>query len=324
VKTVFSTKPVHPRDRFDFWHSVACQNIVDHDSRPANRLNFEAEIDVASFGRFELVLFQNSSMQVTHTMRHISHAKSDRLFVCRQISGSICLEQDTREIVLEAGDFTLLDPLRPYDGRFSEGSATLVLKVPRRELEGRIGKIRNMTARLIKPVRVEDGLTSSLSVLLPSLAGKMNPVSEEMVANHTLDLVALSLATVDDRHPRVSSGKALVLLHIRSAIEARLSDPVLDAQTVAAAAGVSVRYANDVLADHDTSIMRLIRERRLARCRSALEDPNQSHRTVSEIAYGWGFSDMTHFARRFKKSYGILPSECQALAKKVRDQGDLL
>jgi AraC family transcriptional activator of tynA and feaB len=310
VKTVFSTKLVHPRDKFDFWHSVACKNIVDHDSRPANRLSFEAEIHTGSFGRFELVLFHNSSMRVSHTMRHITHTRSDHLFVCRQISGSIFLQQDTREIVLEAGDVALLDPLRPYDGRFSECSATLVLKVPRRELEVRIGKVRNITARLIKPIRVEDNLTSSLSAKLPSLAGKMNPISEEMVGNHALDLVAVSLAmTMDGRQPRVSSGKALILLNLRSVIEARLSDPTLDAQTVADAAGVSVRYANDILADHDTSIMRLIQARRLARCRSALEDPNQSHRTVSEIAYGWGFFDMTHFARRFKKAYGNLPSE---------------
>jgi AraC family transcriptional activator of tynA and feaB len=258
-------------------------------------------------------------MRVSHTMRHVTaRTRSDHLFVCRQISGSIFLEQDTREIVLEAGDVTLLDPLRPYDGRFSECSATLVLKVPRRELEARIGKIRNMTARLVKP----DDLTLSLLAKLPSLAGKINPLSEEMVGSHALDLVAVSLAmTLDGRQPRVSSGKALVVLNIRSVIEARLSDPTLDAQMVADAAGVSVRYANDILADHDTSIMRLIQARRLARCRSALEDPNQSHRMVSEIAYDWGFFDMTHFARRFKKAYGILPNECQALAKQAWGEG---
>ena len=42
--------------------------------------------------------------------------------------------------------------------------------------------------------------------------------------------------------------------------------------------------------------------------RKALEDPLQAHRSVSEIAYGWGFSDMTHFGRRFKQAYGVLPS----------------
>jgi AraC-like DNA-binding protein len=31
----------------------------------------------------------------------------------------------------------------------------------------------------------------------------------------------------------------------------------------------------------------------LARCERALKDPQQARRSVSEIAYGWGFSDMT-------------------------------
>ncbi|WP_310353804.1 hypothetical protein [Methylobacterium sp. BE186] len=31
---------------------------------------------------------------------------------------------------------------------------------------------------------------------------------------------------------------------------------------------------------------------------------------MSEIAYGWGFSDMTRFGRRFKAAYGLKPSEC--------------
>ena len=112
--------------------------------------------------------------------------------------------------------------------------------------------------------------------------------------------------------------KALVLLNIRAVIEARLTDPALDAQTVADAAGISERYANAALADDEMSIMRLIQARRLARCRYALEDPNQAQRTVSEIAYGWGFSDMTHFGRRFKKAYGILPSDYQMLARRAR------
>jgi AraC-like DNA-binding protein len=66
-------------------------------------------------------------------------------------------------------------------------------------------------------------------------------------------------------------------------------DPALDAETVAAATGVSARYANAVLAQEGTLITRLIQTRRLARCRQALEDSLQGHRTISEIAYSWGF-----------------------------------
>ena len=318
MKTVFSTNNVHARDRFDFWHGVACKNLVDHNSLPECRLTFDAHIETGYLGNLELVLFHNSPMQVSHTARHIAHARSDHVFVCRQVGGVIFLEQDTRQIALEAGDVALLDPLLPYEGNFSADSETLVLKVPRRELEARVGKTRDMVARSIKPVRAEDRLMSSLSAMLPSLAGKMNSISEEMVGNHALDLIAVSLAkTMEADRPRVSSAKALVLLNVRSVIEVRLRDPSLGAQAVADAVGVSVRYANAVLADHDTSIMRLIQARRLERCRYALEDPNQAHRTVSEIAYGWGFSDMTHFGRRFKKAYGILPSEYQIIARRA-------
>jgi AraC family transcriptional activator of tynA and feaB len=317
MKTVFSTNNVHARDRFDFWHGIACKNLVDHSSLPECRLTFDAQIQTGYLGNLELVLFHNSPMQVSHTARHIAHAKSDHVFVCRQVAGVIFLEQDSREIALEAGDVALLDPLLPYEGKFSADSETLVLKVPRRELEARVGKTRDMVARLIKPVGADDHLMSSLCAMLPSLAGKIDSISE-MVGNHAIDLIAVSLAkTMETGRPRVSSAKALVLSNIRSVIEVRLRDPSLGAQAVADAVGVSVRYANAVLADQDTSIMRLIQARRLARCRYALEDPNQAHRTVSEIAYGWGFSDMTHFGRRFKKAYGILPSEYQIIAKRA-------
>jgi AraC-like DNA-binding protein len=38
-------------------------------------------------------------------------------------------------------------------------------------------------------------------------------------------------------------------------------------------------------------------------------DPLQAHRTVTEFAAGWGFSDMSHFGRRLKTEFSVLPSE---------------
>ena len=39
---LFSTMDVHPRDRFDYWHDVACRTIAGHSSKPASKQNFEA------------------------------------------------------------------------------------------------------------------------------------------------------------------------------------------------------------------------------------------------------------------------------------------
>jgi transcriptional regulator GlxA family with amidase domain len=63
--------------------------------------------------------------------------------------------------------------------------------------------------------------------------------------------------------------------------------------------------------------MRLVLAMRLARCRQALEDSLQDHRTVSEIAYGWGFSDMTHFGRCFKAAYDVSPRDYRKNTKRL-------
>jgi AraC family transcriptional activator of tynA and feaB len=316
METLFSTSAVHPRDRFDYWHSVACKNLIAHDSKPECRHSFEAEMQSGSLAELGLVRFQNSPMNVIHTRRHCAQMRTDELFVCHLISGQLVLEQAGREVVMEAGDLTLLDPLLPYEGSFSAGAKLLVLKAPRPALEARVGRTANMIMQSMKPIEAEHSLTSAFLAMLPDYAGKLGKAATGTVRDQMLDLVAVSLAKTQERpRPYLTSAKALALMNVRAAIEARLTDARLDAEMVAAAAGVSVRYANALLAQEGTSIARLVQSRRLDRCHRALKDPLQAHRTVTEIASGWGFSDMTHFGRRFKVAYGVLPSELRRLSK---------
>lgn len=314
MEKLFSTTDVHPRDRFDYWHNVACSNLVPHLSKPACRQTFQAEMQSGALAEIGLVLFENSPMDISHTRQQCAHLAADELFVCRQVAGLLGLEQAGREVVLEPGDMTLLDPRMPYVGKFSAGSELLVLKVPRRALEARVGRMTEMVIRPMKPTAAENYLASSFLAMLPPQTGRMGPAAETIIKDQILDLVAVSLAkTLAEHRPKVSSTRSLALLNVRAAIDARLSDPALDPEAVAGAAGVSVRYANALLAQEGTSIGRLIQAKRLARCRRALEDPLQQHRSVGEIALGWGFSDLTHFGRRFKAAYGQPPGEYRRL-----------
>jgi AraC-like DNA-binding protein len=159
-------------------------------------------------------------------------------------------------------------------------------------------------------------MASSYLAMLPAHVGRIRPPADEIAKDHLLDLLAMALMKAKGSDgPSLSSAHSFALMKVRAAIEARLTDPALDAGAVAAAAGISVRYANAVLEREGTSIMRLIQSRRLTRCRAALEDPVQANRTLSEIAIGWGFSDMTHFSRRFKAVYGVLPSTYRRQAR---------
>ena len=45
---------------------------------------------------------------------------------------------------------------------------------------------------------------------------------------------------------------------------------------------------------------------RLDGCRGDLA--RQSDRTISEIAFAWGFSSSAHFSRAFRKRFGVTPT----------------
>ena len=160
-----------------------------------------------------------------------------------------------------------------------------------------------MTARSISSRELIGSLTASFLTLLPTHAGKIETTEAKVVQEQTLDLVALSVAAAIKGEPILSQTSSLVILKLRAAIDAGLADPGLVPSEAAEAAGVSVRYANALLAKQGTSLARLIQTCRLERCRKLLEEPLQAHRSVSEIAFSWGFSDLSYFGRSFKKAF---------------------
>jgi AraC-like DNA-binding protein len=150
--------------------------------------------------------------------------------------------------------------------------------------------------------------------------GALDDPARAKLAEQALDLIGLACGN-GPADPQSAPARANALMLLRSAIEVRLSDPDLTPTEAAGAAGISVRYANDLLAERSTSLQRYITRRRLERCRQALEDPLQAHRTVTDIAFSWGFSDQSHFTRRFRDAFGMSPGECRRLMQERRAVG---
>jgi AraC-like DNA-binding protein len=316
VQTIFSTDEVHPRDRFQYWHEVACRHIVSHESQPQSRPTFQASLSAGRLGPVTLVLFRNSPMRAWRTQRHAATLEADELFVCSPLSGSLLLEQESGEACLEAGDLAIVDPALPYAGTFIGECETLVLKIPRPTLEARTGKGRAVVGRALKMARPEVGLASSFLAMLPDYAGQVGQASAEMLSEVIPDLLAAAIAG-DPGSRTASTAHTRVLAALRVAVDTSLSNASLTGSEVAAIAGISVRYANAVLAREGTSLTRLLQQRRLERCRRALEDP-QDKRSVGEIAFGWGFADLSHFGRRFKAAFGLTPSQYRKQARQAR------
>jgi AraC family transcriptional activator of tynA and feaB len=308
---ILAMSELHPRDRLAYWYDVACKVFVKHECRVEKPPAFDATIHRATLG--ELGIVEVDSLGLSYaavTARNIANEEDDVFLLGLQLEGSATLIQDGREAILQPGDFALLDAQRPFFTHYSAKWRRLFIKIPHRSLKARLAPSSQLTARAVRRGPGISGLVSDYLRMIPQHIGALEEASRAQIGEQVLDLAAIALAAegAKDR-PALSSARATALLRLRTEIERRLPDPALDPETAAGAAGISVRYANALLAEEGLSIERLIVQRRLERCRHALSDATQAHRTIGEIAYGWGFSDLSHFTRRFKAAFGCAPSD---------------
>jgi AraC-like DNA-binding protein len=106
-----------------------------------------------------------------------------------------------------------------------------------------------------------------------------------------------------------STLRDIQLLRVRKYIDANLDDPELSPGMIAAANGISVRYLHCLFEPEGTTMVQYVIKKRLVRCRRDLLNPVMAHRTITDIAFSWGFQNSTHFSRRFKDEFGLSPQE---------------
>ena len=314
MQMVLTTADVSPRDRLAYWHDVACKVFVDHECRAQDSTSFSATIHHAPLDQLEVAHVESDGLRESmRRARGIAHGEDNVFFLCAQLAGTSIMSQDGRDAAMRPGDFMLMDAQRTSTNLFPAPYGLLIIKVPHRAMKARLASSSQLTACTISGATGIGGLTSEFIRMIPKRIDDLTPTARAQIGEQVLDLVAIALAEQGARdRPALSSARATALLRLRMEIERRLPDPALDPETAAGVAGISVRYANALLAEEGLSLERLIVSRRLERCRRALEDPAQAHRSIGEIAYAWGFSDQSHFTRRFKAAFGSTPRDYRA------------
>jgi AraC family transcriptional activator of tynA and feaB len=309
MKVISSTSKVHPRDRLAYWREEAAKTFVAHDFSTPHRQNFDGEISVASLGNVKLAAFRCDAARAVHSERHLRSANDDDVHLFRHSSGRMTVHQDGRDVAARSGDVYILDPRRPFTIGIASKAEAIVFKIPRSELQARLGEIGSYTATLLPRTEPITALASEFLAMLEARADAIDASIGAKVAQQALDLVALAFETGVGGAAQLSSTRTTKLLRLKSIIEGRLHDPELKPADVSAIAGISVRYANALLAHEGTSLERYITFRRLVRCHQALQSTANLSRTVGDIAFSFGFSDLSHFTRRYKAQFGRSPSE---------------
>jgi AraC-like DNA-binding protein len=89
-------------------------------------------------------------------------------------------------------------------------------------------------------------------------------------------------------------------------IREHLRDPDLCIDQISAELGCSKRYLHMLFSERGLTVSDYIWRARLQNCRQELEA--HAGKTITDVAFSWGFSSSSHFSRVFRKYFGVVPS----------------
>jgi AraC-like DNA-binding protein len=225
-----------------------------------------------------------------------------------QVRGQGLFVQYGHEAALAPGDFTLCHGETPYTYQLSEGSEVVMLRVPAKLLKEHLPSPESFCGRHLS---ASDGLTETAAMLIESLcapsSAELTSEFQHRVARHLLDTIATSYAIAFESKIGASSNVSAWHARARLYIEQHLRTPDLTPCSIASKLKLSPRYLRMIFASGDETVSTYILRRRLEECARQIEDPRCSDRSITEIAFSWGFNSAPHFTRSFRERYGTSP-----------------
>jgi AraC family transcriptional activator of tynA and feaB len=225
-----------------------------------------------------------------------------------QVAGRSRIYQNDQAVQLGVGDVVLIDPARPMTCVADDRSTRWVcVYLPRRSL------IDNIGFELPAGAHGRGELPAGrllYEVVVNALKGD---VAESSPADSYMQLVVYDLLGAlfapSDPPPLYSRRAHKLFMRVCKVIKERFADPQFGPTEAAAEVGISLRYLQKLFTQRGSTctefiyLLRLNQAARLLNRRGML----RASEPLSAIAYACGFSDYTHFARKFRQRFGYSP-----------------
>ena len=318
-RIVFSTDTLPEHQRFP----VYCEEIVRSwcglDLRTPDQSGFKAHLELRRAGTIKIM---TNTMPPVDSVRtpQLMRDGDDTLTVMLLLSGRAHQRQYGEDCALGAGDTVVCDSAYAGEYNLVTKSKVMGLKIPRIRLGVLLPHMSRFAgAKLDKDplaLRLLSGyLTGTLDV---DLSGG-HPAAR-LHQDHIIDLVALALGTEGESRviAEQRGAQAVRRAAVIQVIEASMADPALDATTVAARLGITVRYVHHLLELTGRTFSEHLLDKRLAKAVELLCDPEQSQRRIADIAFEVGFRDLSYFNRMFRRKYAGTPTELRHATRDTR------
>ncbi len=293
VTKIFHTGSVRQETRLQYWNKIANTAFGGMHVEPASR-QFSGCMKRRLYRGVELVSVESTPV----TVEGLDSESRSGLFLLLNQQGSCRLQQRNRQAVLKAGELTALYADEPYYIESRQDHITHILYLPGRQQEAALEEHIAMAHSA--------GECELLSAFMRRLAGLdgRHPGPGNLQQT-TRDLIELNWPAPRQRPGRI--GAAAWKQHLCQYVEQHLGEPELNAQRIADALGITPRYAQMLFARMHTTASQYILERRLLLVAERLRAEKASR--IGDLALEAGFSDLSHFCRRFRSRFGLSARE---------------
>ncbi|WP_163013462.1 AraC-like ligand-binding domain-containing protein [Streptomyces fungicidicus] len=309
-----STDGVPAGDRFEWWGRLMRDEVMAVSMTSERPARFHAGVDSIEGGPSTKVsaLYLSASSAV-RTHAHIRRHDPEDYYLFAVRGGQIGLEQDRRTSWLRVGDLGLYSTSWPLEAEFRGGRGARVemIRLPRTLLPLPFDTVDRLLAERLSSRTASGALLDRYLSGMLQHAQECGPAELPRLGSVAADLAVTFLAGLLDIARTVPSEnrKQALLARIDAFIERNLSSADLRPADIAEHHHISVRMLHALFQERPETVSAAIRRRRLDHCRTDLTDPRLRHRTIGEIALGWGFRHPADFSRAFRAAFGMPPGE---------------
>ncbi|NVZ63030.1 helix-turn-helix domain-containing protein [Pseudomonas gingeri] len=299
------------REKLDQWSNLIWDVVGRLDTQVIGDGPFEASAMFGHAGTLQYCRLDATPHRVERGQAMISRDDRDLVKLVVQQRGRAIFAQGDREVCLEPGQWALYDTRRPYSVTNLTQVRQLVMLVPRSELGLRHGAVGALTARGFGRCA---GVERMLPTYLARLFSEIDEVEHSSRAElGTIATHLLRMALLESGHKSVtSSSREILRLQVHDFVQQNLMNPQLNVELIASRFRCSKRNLHKAFSDDESTLAQFIWQSRLERVRDAFGDGRLASRSVTEIAYQWGFNNAAHFSKAFKARFGLTPTRYRA------------
>ena len=285
------------------WRKFLSAKFSSIRTAEAKESDFQASFLESNVGSVQIYGIQSNPHTLERSPQLISPESPHDVKFYLQLSGTTIIEQGNRTTALRPGQLTLFVTYLPYTIRFPTAQQGLLVKAPTNVLSHPESVIESLALTTL------DRNKGIGSVLLPSFSLLGNRIEEDRNTVQAVEflLEAVTHALIGARQAERPFTHDSTFEKATDYIDRHLSDPSLNAESVAKAMYISLRSLQKHFADHQLTVSKYIKSRRVHLIRRDLANPAFSNLSIREIAQAYGLIQPSHISRAFKEEFGVSP-----------------